>query len=250
MALLSQDERRRQTGLKILVISGLVLASFGLVLLGVWPELDLAIAAWFFETPGQFAGAGPQANVFRLFAALLPFAVYAGALLLYLGGLARVVPKHLSPHHRSLLFLSLSLALGPGLLVNEVLKAHFHRPRPIHVEPFGGPLPFRPFYRPDGNCRKNCSFPSGETAAAFWTAAPAALAPPPLRAAALGGAMLYGMATGLARMAAGAHFLSDVLFSGLLMGLIIIGLWPLTPRPWPLLAREAKAGLQEDRASL
>lgn len=250
MAFLPQRERRRQIGLKTLMILALGLASFGLVLLALRPDLDLAAAGWFFEAPGHFAGASPQAHVFRRLAALLPFVIYGGALLLYLGGLARAVPKHLAPGHRSVLFLTLSLALGPGLLVNEVLKAHFHRPRPVHIEAFGGPSPFRPFYRPDGACLKNCSFPSGETAAAFWTMAPAALAPPPLRAAALGGAMLYGAATGVARMAAGAHFLSDVLFSGLLMGLTMIGLWPLTLRPALPLETEAKTGLQEDPAPL
>jgi len=255
MAFLSQaavpeEKKRRQIGLKTLIISGLVLASFGLSLLAVRPDLDLTTAALFFVAPGHFAGASPQAHVFRTFAALLPFAIYAGALLLCLGGLARVVPKHLSLGHRSLLFLTLSLALGPGLLVNEVLKDHFHRPRPVHVEAFGGTSAFRPFYRPDGDCLKNCSFPSGETSAAFWTMAPAALAPPPLRVAALGAAIVYGAATGLARMAAGAHFLSDVLFSGLVMGLVTIGLWPLTRRPAVPLETEAETGLQEDPAPL
>ncbi len=228
LAILPEEERRRRTGLKTLVVSGLLLASSGLAVLAMWPNLDLAVAGVFFSTPGDFAGMTPEAHVFRTFASLLPFTIYAGAVLLYFAGLIGVVPKIPGLRHRRMIFLSLSLALGPGLLVNGLFKAHFHRPRPVHVAEFGGASAFRPFYRADGDCPKNCAFPSGETAAAFWTLAPAALLPPQWRIAALSGAMLFGAATGLARMAAGAHFLSDVLFSGLLMGLLILALWLLT----------------------
>ncbi|WP_161607293.1 phosphatase PAP2 family protein [Methyloferula stellata] len=200
--------------------------------------------------PGHFIGATPEMRVFRAFASLLPFLIYGGVILLYLAGLARVVPKHLTLSHRSVIFLSLSLALGPGLLVNEVFKAHFHRPRPVHVQSFGGASAFRPFYRADGDCVKNCSFPSGETAASFWTMAPAALAPPPLRGVALAAAILFGAATGASRMAVGAHFLSDVLFSGLAMGLTTIGVWYATRRRSLPHVTEAKTGLQEDPAPL
>jgi membrane-associated phospholipid phosphatase len=248
------QEERRQTGLKTFIVCGLLLASSGLAVLALWPGLDLAVARLFFITPGHFAGMRPEAQIFRRFAALFPFAIYVGAVLLYLAALAGMVPKRFGLSHRSLIFLTLSLALGPGLLVNELFKTQFHRPRPVHVAEFGGVSPFRPFYRQDGDCPKNCAFPSGESAAAFWTMAPAMLAPPPLRAAALGGAMLFGTATGVARMAAGAHFLSDVLFSGLMMGVLTIGLWFLTRRRQSdsdaVAKRGSKTGLREDLAPL
>ncbi len=210
----------------------------------------MAGAAWFFIAPGHFVGATPEMRAFRTFASVLPFVIYAGAILLYLASLALMVPRHLILSHRGMIFLSLSLALGPGLLVNQVFKAHVHRPRPIHVEVFGGTAPFQPFYKADGDCEKNCSFPSGETAASFWTMAPAALAPPPLRGVAVAAAILFGAATGLSRMAVGAHFLSDVLFSGLLTGLMTIGFWYATrPNRAPHMT-EAKTGLQEDLAPL
>jgi membrane-associated PAP2 superfamily phosphatase len=78
--------------------------------------------------------------------------------------------------------------------------------------------------------------------------APAALAPLPFQAPCLAAAILFGLATGGLRMAAGAHFLSDVLFSGWLMGVILIGFWFLT-RPRGAGAN-ADAALHEDRASL
>lgn len=250
MAPLSLAEAKPQMGFRLLVVFALLLASFGLAVLGFRPNLDLAAAAVFFVAPGHFLGGLREVQNFRLFAAILPFIVYFGAILLYAGGQAGVVPARFALGRRALIFLTLSLALGPGLLVNSVFKREFHRPRPVHIEAFGGVSPFRPLYRRDGDCAANCSFPSGETSAAFWLMAPAVLTPPPLRIAALGTALLFGAATGLTRMAAGAHFLSDIFFSGLLIGLITIGLWFVTRPDRPGPSTEARAGLQEDPAAL
>jgi len=124
----------------------------------------------------------------------------------------------------------LSLALGPGLLVNVGLKDHWHRPRPVQVTAFGGPDAFRPFDTRDGQCRRNCSFVSGEGSSSFWTVAPALLAPPPWRTLALGAALLFAAATGLLRMAFGGHFLSDTLFAALLTWFVIAATWALVFR--------------------
>jgi membrane-associated phospholipid phosphatase len=70
-------------------------------------------------------------------------------------------------------------------------------------------------------CDFNCSFVAGEPAGAFWTLAPAALAPPPWRAAAYAAALTFGTAVGLLRMAGGGHFPSDVVFAGFLTFLVI-----------------------------
>jgi len=101
------------------------------------------------------------------------------------------------------------------------LKDHAHRPRPSQTQEFGGPWEFRPWWRFDGACPKNCSFVSGEASEAFWMAAPASLAPPPLRPLAIGAALVFGAGAGLMRMGAGGHFLSDVLISALLTILVV-----------------------------
>ena len=71
--------------------------------------------------------------------------------------------KRLVPTGRNLAFLALTLALGPGLLVNGLIKEHSHRPRPFQTQDFGGPWQFRPFGDFDGQCTTDCSFVSGET---------------------------------------------------------------------------------------
>jgi membrane-associated phospholipid phosphatase len=95
----------------------------------------------------------------------------------------------------------------------------------------GGKWEFRPWYRFDGQCERNCSFVSGEGASAFWTVAPALLTPPPIQPFAIAAALTFGAATSGLRMAFGGHYLSDVLFAGLFTLLIILGLYRFLIRP-------------------
>ena len=74
----------------------------------------------------------------------------------------------------------------------------------------------------DGACEKNCAFASGEAAQGFWMVAPALLAPPPWRGAAIAGALAFGVAASTLRLAFGGHFLSDVLVGGLLALIVVL----------------------------
>jgi len=122
---------------------------------------------------------------------------------------------------RAIVFLLSTLALAPGLLVSVVLKEHSDRPRPIAVREFNGPDRFVAWWDPRGACRHNCSFVAGEAAGAFWTLAPAALAPAPARIFAYAAAIGFGSGVGLLRMAFGAHFFTDVVFAGVFTFLTI-----------------------------
>ena len=122
---------------------------------------------------------------------------------------------------RGIILMLLTLALGPGLVTNLMLKENWSRPRPIDVAEFGGAEHFRPWWDPRGDCRRNCSFVAGEPSGAFWTLAPAVLVPPHWRALAYGALLAFGAAVGLLRMAAGAHFFSDVVFAGVFTFLVI-----------------------------
>jgi membrane-associated phospholipid phosphatase len=192
------------------------------------PDLDLAMARWFHE-PDGFAGSGQEARMLRNFLFALPIWIFAAALIRALILWRRGVPGT----GRRFLFLALTMALGPGLLVNGILKDHSHRPRPAQTQEFGGTAEFRPWTRFDGACRTNCSFVSGETSAAAWLLAPASLAPPPLRLPIMGAAVAVTVVTGVARMAFGGHYLSDVLLAALFTWLLCQGLTGLLLRPPP-----------------
>lgn len=137
---------------------------------------------------------------------------------------------------RAMLLVLLSVALGPGLLVNAGLKEHWNRPRPGLVKEFGGPWAYKPWWDASGQCRNNCSFVSGESAAAFAMLAPAALVAGPWRIAAIGAAMTFGTLMALLRVVFGGHFFTDVVFAGALSAMLV---WTLhgwlyrwTPRRW------------------
>ncbi len=111
---------------------------------------------------------------------------------------------------KKLLYVLLVLALGSGLIVNALLKEHWGRARPAQTLDFGGKATFTPaFVLSDqgGN-----SFACGHASGAFAFIAYAMLAQR-RRSLWMALALSYGFAVGFARMAAGGHFLSDVVVS-------------------------------------
>jgi membrane-associated phospholipid phosphatase len=135
---------------------------------------------------------------------------------------------------RAVVFLVTTLALGPGLLTNVILKDHWGRPRPIDVTQFDGDQHFVAWWDPRGDCPGNCSFVSGDVSGAFWTIAPAALVPLPWRGLAYGAALALGTGMAALRIMAGGHFFTDTVFAGVFTFLIIwvvhglIYRWPRT----------------------
>ncbi len=203
-----------------LILAVCVAAAIAVAATAVAPEVDLSAARLALLPADASAQAvfRPLREVFRT----TPYVVCGGVLMLHWRQAARGLVLTSAAWRRAI-FVVLVLALGPGLAVNAGLKAHSHRPRPLQtLEAAGGDLAFRPFYRFDGGCEKNCSFSSGEAASAFWTTAPALLSPPQLRLAMTAAALAFGVIVSAMRMVAGAHFLSDVAFSALLVLLLTL----------------------------
>jgi membrane-associated PAP2 superfamily phosphatase len=223
-----------RTGLTIALAIGVVAG----MVFGLYPELDLSVERFFYAVED----AGHNTFAFRIYPPVMlarDIGLWIGAALAVPAVIAFVI-KLLLPHHkmlmsgRAVVFLIATLALAPGLLVNVLLKDHWGRPRPIDVIQFGGSEHFVPWWNPRGDCPANCAFVSGDVAGAFWTIAPAALAPPQWRAIAYGAALTLGTGMAAIRMMAGAHFPSDVVFAGVFTFLVIwvasasIYRWPRT----------------------
>lgn len=221
--------------MRLSLISLLVLTLLTGVLFALWPELDLMGSAYFHGS-GSFAGDGNGLRGLRGVLYFLPVIVMGLFILAFLLGWGAAWfdlpwPEAMQLRGRSVLFLLLGLALGPGLLVNVIMKDNWGRPRPLQVQQFGGPLEFRPWFKTDGACPKNCSFVSGETSGAFWLVAPASLAPGPLRLPAVALALGVGVVTGVMRVAFGGHFPSDVLFAGLFTLILVAFLRKILIKP-------------------
>jgi len=187
---------------------------------GLWPELDLKLAAMFFDPDRHGFWRAPDPFYMQMRDGLIWTAVLVGAVSVVAQIVKLIHPRQDRPG-RAIALMLITLALGPGVISNLVLKEHWGRPRPIDVAQFGGDEHFRPWWDPRGDCPKNCSFVSGDVSGAFWTMAPAAVVAPQWRALAYGAALLFGTAVGVLRMAAGAHFFTDVVFAGVFMFAVI-----------------------------
>jgi membrane-associated PAP2 superfamily phosphatase len=220
-----------RTGLFIALGLALVIG----LLFGIYPELDLKLAALFYDPAIKSfpIKLDAVAEFARDAAMWIAWAFALPAIVAFVVKLARPDRPMLIPG-RAAIFLLVTIILSAGILTNLTFKSYWGRPRPVMVTEFNGPWQFVPWWDPRGACGKNCSFFSGEGATAFWTYAPAALTPPAWRPLAYAAATLFGITTSVLRMAFGGHFFTDVAAAGLVSFLVIwlayafIYRWPAT----------------------
>jgi len=217
------------------------------------PEIDLATSRLFYDAKGGFVLSDwpPVVALYRAVPSIswgILILVGFGAAWLFL--LDRPLWRL---DRRALVFLIVSMAVAPGLLANSLLKDHWGRARPVQVEAFGGPHRFTPAPLPAAECDGNCSFVSGHAALGFSLVGFALLLPPGrTRRSWIAVAIGFGALVGLGRIAQGAHFLSDVIFAGLVVyGASALLHWWIIQRDGltaPLLARLGQSILRNSRA--
>ena len=189
----------------------------------LFPGVDLAASGVFF-TPEQGFWA-QNVPFLRRFRELGPYLVR----LVAITSVVILLLKLLLPERRPLvplgkpLFLVTSLILGPGVLVNLILKNNWGRPRPVMVDVFGGDMPYQLVWVPSNWCSTNCSFVSGEGSAAMWLLAGLLLvAPKAWRWGIFIVLAPIGFLLSLNRVAFGGHFTSDTLLSWGLTLLVVL----------------------------
>ena len=180
------------------------------VILVLFPEIDIGISNLFYKKGlGFVAGGTFYENI--LYHSITY--VTAGALLipilLYIYNFF-TKKNILKVNAKVILYLGLVLSIGPGLIVNELLKNHWGRPRPAETTLFGGTKEFTPpFIITD---QDGYSFSSGHVAAAFFLLTLALLVRKN-KAFWVFLASSYGIAISYVRIAAGGHFFSDAVVS-------------------------------------
>ena len=193
---------------------GLALCALATLVFRAFPALDFATSGLFYAGEGGrfWLWQNETLGLVRSIGETIPWVVFGAvgsALVLKL--LRPLRPMPIRP--KAALFLVLTLALGPGLIANQ-LKDNWGRPRPWMDQEVGGPLTYEKPWTISDQCPKNCSFVSGEGATGFWLIALLPFVPRPYRGRALAGILLAGILIGGARIAVGGHFLSDVVFAG------------------------------------
>lgn len=213
-----------------LLIGLALFGGIGLVF-GLYPELDIRLAGLFYDTATtRFPTSSVSWATFSRDAAMwIAWGFAAPSVVALVWKMVRP-DRPLLVKGRTVAFLLISIVLSAIVLTNITFKSHWGRPRPVAVTEFGGPWQFRPWWDPRGECPRNCSFFSGEGATAYWTFAPAALAPPAMRPLAYVAAFSFGTVTSGLRMAFGGHFFTDVTIAGLVTFLVIWLLYGLIYR--------------------
>lgn len=206
-------------------------------------DIDRHVSSWFFDAAAQ---SFPWRHSFVLDTVMHHWAKYAVLLVTAIVA-AMLLFTWIAPALRRkralLLFIVLALALAP--LTVTAMKQVTDRPCPWDLAEFGGSMPYTHLFatREQPHARGLC-FPAGHASTGFALLAFyfAAYRERRLRLAriALGAGITAGMLLGLGRVTQGAHFLSHVLWSGLVCWLVMCALYALllAPRiPAPAAAR-------------
>lgn len=219
--------RRSRTSTELAAAFLVPTALLGLLFLFV-PDLDLAFSGLFYSPAGGFTQDGaPWERLLYDSVDWIVGASVIGSLAVLLSDVFRKGPFRRRGRVAALLLVV--IAIGPGLIVNGVLKEHWGRARPRNIAQFGGDRQFTPALVITDQCERNCSFSAGHPSAGFALAALGyAYLSRRRRRSVIVAATGFGLLVGLARVAAGGHFLSDVLFSGL----IVVGLAVVLGNRW------------------
>lgn len=203
--------------MRIALLLAFLLLAAALLAATLYPALDIAAAALFFDPTYQPVNTANHGFWLRenAIANAMHETIQWGARVLAALLIASVI---FNKQRKAAVFLLVALIIGPGLLTNTVLKDNWGRARPVQVQEFGGTAQFTPALQPADQCARNCSFVSGDGALgfflhAFFYVVPAVLRRRVFAAGFIGGSVIFG---GL-RIGMGAHFLSDVLWAGALM---------------------------------
>ncbi len=182
------------------------------------PEIDIWFSGLFYEVGRGFYL--DRAFWVQFFYRGIPIAAVTVSVgLLAMLAYTMITKRSVGPFNvRVTLYLLAALALGPGLVVHTVFKDQWDRARPRDIVEFGGDKSFTPAFVISDQCERNCSFVAGHPSLAFYLLAFALVAR--RRRLLVATAVLLGGLAGLGRIVQGAHFLSDVVFSGIFVFLV------------------------------
>jgi lipid A 4'-phosphatase len=212
----------------VLCVGALIVGTVAGFAVHAFPALDIATSR-FFYLGGRYNFYGSN-NVVVDAIRLGLFIVFVSICVSACAGIAiSLLTKRpwLGVPLRKWIQLAVCLIVGPGVIANFGLKDTWGRARPTQIVEFAGTKAYTPPLTPADQCKRNCSFVSGEASNLFMGFFGLALLFP-LRARlliALG--LIAGSFTGFIRMTEGAHFLSDIVFAGVIMALTAAGIQAL-----------------------
>ena len=200
----------------ILLLMGIVTLVFRLI------DADIALQRYFYSPEKGWL---LQYRPFWDF--MYRFGIFPGYFLAFAGLIMITLSywnvKYIQYRNASMVLI-FTMIIGPGVLVNLVLKDHTGRPRPREITEFGGAEKFVCVCE-KGATNEGKSFPCGHCSMGFYLAIPFLFLRKRKKILAytvLAVGVGYGIIIGIARMMAGGHFASDVLWAGLIVWLVAL----------------------------
>lgn len=178
-------------------------------------QLDLVTTHQFFSAQGDPFPYGETllANVIYDYGPFPAIILGVGSIALWIGSF---LLTSLRSFRKGALFCTLAILIGPGILINSILKPNWGRPRPCDTVVFGGEYDYIP---PGtiGPYEMAKSFPSGHASMGFVFLLPAFLLlrkNPKASLCVFVIGFICGAGVGGSRIAEGGHYLSDIAWSG------------------------------------
>ncbi|MDF1850274.1 MAG: phosphatase PAP2 family protein [Verrucomicrobiales bacterium] len=217
-------------------------------------DFDFSFQKAIYQAGGNSWALGdhPFWNALYRFGTLLPAFVILGSMIGLILGFSR---DRFRKWRKVFLFCILLAITGPGVITNGLLKEYWGRPRPRHVEELGGHEKFEPILTID-RTSKGKSFPCGHATMGFYFLGGFFLFRRNRRKLAEG-FLIFGLITGgvigVARMAQGGHFFSDVIWAAAVCYFTAMGLYyllrldrgltlsPGSEKPMPRIAKVGSA---------
>ena len=159
-------EKKKQSVIADVLIPLFLL--FGITVFFRMTDSDLALERLFYDTAAVGSGwIFSDAAIWKL---LYNLGNYP-ALLMTLTAIAVLILGYwkagFQKYRKITLFMLITIALGPGLLVNAVFKDHWGRPRPRQVIELGGKYEFHPVWT-KGVSGRGKSFPCGHASMGYF----------------------------------------------------------------------------------
>ena len=191
------------------------------VFVTIGPELDVLISRLFYYGDNQFLVQSFHllSIVFRKI--LLPtLLVYIFILPVFIKFLP--IQKFYFDYKFSIskvVFIWISGMFTMGLVINFLLKNLWGRARPNDISYFSGVYDFTPWYKISDSCVSNCSFVSGDASIGYFLVVFYFLTKKNIY---LYLGVITGSLLGIIRISAGGHFLSDIIFSQIVVFITVM----------------------------
>lgn len=215
---------------KLLVSASILSVLLFSILLMHYPKIDLDISQFVFSQDSGFIYRNNYIVQFIYYSIPILTKIFVAICLgamIYIGIRDRSIKKMFLS---GAFFLFISALIGPGLIVNSVMKENFGRARPSQITTFNGEKDFSKAFEFSQQCDHNCSFSSGHAAMGYYFTAIAYLFGGACFSLAYLSGLAFGTAVGLSRILMGGHFASDVLvscFIVLFINHLIFMLWQI-----------------------